>query len=148
MPPFRSLRVSLNIALLSLSLAVLFVSGGSGVLFNFLNQQTVIANQQRSIAKDAANSVKGFIGERLGILSATTRVANLSIVQNAEQKLVMSRLLGLEPTFRQLVLLDVQGRELAAISRLSAVIPSQLKGQIGEELFSFCLLYTSPSPRD
>ena len=49
-----------------------------------------------------------------------------------EQKLILEKLLGLEPSFRQLAVLDERGRELIRVSRLSYLASSQLKERDGE----------------
>lgn len=118
---FRSLRVTLAFAFLALSTIILFVTSSLNMYNIFVNDRKVVANQQQLIAKDAANTVKSYIQEKLSMLEVVAAVGNLETSTYEEQKSVLDRLLGLEPAFRQLVLLTPQGNEICKVSRLSRV---------------------------
>ena len=133
---FRSLTVSLAIALLTLSAVVLLLFGSLDMYFNFQNQRRVIASQQQSIAQGAASTVKIFIQEKFTTLETALNISNLARARQEEQKLVLEKLLGLEPAFRQLVLLSVQGQELQQVSRLSKVASGKLTEQVESEILS------------
>ncbi len=134
---FRSLRVTLAIAFLTLSAAVLLVAGGLQMYFSFRAQQRIIAEQQQLIAKDAANTVKSFIIEKFSILEkVVTLGGRLAIVGQKEQKLTLEELLGKELSFRQLILFNTEGRELVKASRLSELLSEQLIKYDKDELFS------------
>ncbi|NVO09157.1 MAG: PAS domain S-box protein [Bacteroidales bacterium] len=132
---FRSMKVTLAVAFLVLSLVVLLIAIGLETFFNFQTQQKVIASQQQLIAQDAANKVKTFIQEKLKVLEATAKFGNLVNASKEEQKLILNKLLGIEPIFREAILLDTQKQELVKISRLSSALPIQLTEQIKSDIF-------------
>lgn len=115
----KSLRVTLGLAFLVLSAILLIITGSLNMYNNFLNNRKVVADQQELIAKDAANTVKGFIQEKFGVLEVAAAIGDLDSSAYEEQKMVLEMLLGLEPAFRQLILLDPRGTELCKISCLS-----------------------------
>jgi PAS domain S-box-containing protein len=132
---FRSLRTTLVIAFLALSVLILLITSGLNIYSNFQNQQKLIVNQQQLIAQNAANTVKGFIQEKLGILHRATVLGNLATAHMEEQKIFLERLLGKEISFRQIVLLNPQEQELLKVSRMSHLIKGQLTPQNIGKLF-------------
>ena len=64
----RSLTVSLAVAFLTLSLAVLLIASSMETYFSIKTQRRVVANQLQLIAQDAANTVGGFIQEKFQAL--------------------------------------------------------------------------------
>lgn len=114
-----SLRVTLGLAFLALSAVLLIITGSLNMYNNFSTNKKVVTDQQELIAKDAANIVKSYIQEKLGKLEVAAAIGDLDSATYEEQKLVFEMLFGLEPAFRQLFLLDHQGKELCKISRLS-----------------------------
>jgi PAS domain S-box-containing protein len=133
---FRSLRVTLAIAFLALSAVVLLIASSLNMYFSFQNQQELITNEQRFIAQNAADTVKSFVQEKLSKLEATVHLGSLIDVHQEEQRLVLEKLLGLEPAFRQLVLLNAQEQELTRVSRLSNLISYGFIKRIGSATFS------------
>jgi len=132
---FRSLTVTLAIAFLTLSAVVLLNVSSSDMYFNFQNQRKLVTGQQRLIAQDAADTVKSFIQEKFSILEAAASLGSLAALSQEEQKPVLEKLLGLEPAFRQLVLLNAQEEELLRVSRLSKLLSVQLMEYNKSELF-------------
>ncbi len=132
---FRSLRVTLAIAFLALSAVILLIASGLDIYFNLQTQQALIANQQQLIAREAANSVKDFVQKKFGVLEGANSIGNLAVTHHEAQELVLEKLLGLEPAFRQLVLVNIQGKELVRISRLSGFAMDQLTEQVEGDLF-------------
>jgi PAS domain S-box-containing protein len=133
---FRSLSVALAIAFLALSAVVLLIVGSLNMYLNFQNQRKVITSQQQLIARNAANTVKGFIQAKYGLLETIASYSDLVTAPQEEQTLILRKLLGLEPSFRQLVLLNAQGQALQRISRISKLLASQLMEYDQSELFS------------
>jgi methyl-accepting chemotaxis protein len=131
----RSLRVTLALAFLALSAIVLIISGSLNMYNNFLNNQKVIADQQQLIAKDAANTVKSFIQEKFEILTVAAAIGDLDSSTYEERKLVLDMLFGLEPAFRQLILLDSRGKESCKISRLSREALTKAMEEQKKEVF-------------
>ncbi|MDD5064081.1 MAG: ATP-binding protein [Phycisphaerae bacterium] len=136
---FRSLTVTLAIAFLALSVAVLLIAGSLSMYFSLQNQQKLIINEQRFIAQNAANTVKSFVQGKFDVLKTAAGLGDLIASSQQEQKLILEKLLGCEPAFRQLVLFNAQEQELLRDSRLSNLLAGQMKKQIEQdssELFS------------
>jgi two-component system sensor kinase FixL len=133
---FRSLWVTLAIAFLTLSAVVLIIASSLNIYFSFKNQQKLITDEQRFIAQNAAISVKDFVQKKLDLLRAATAITNLAVAPQEEQKLVLEKLLGAEPAFRQLLLLNPQEQELARISRLSNLVSKQFTKRVSNRLFA------------
>jgi methyl-accepting chemotaxis protein len=133
---FRSLSVTLAVAFLVLSILILLIASSLQIYFNFQTQREIIASQQQFIAQDAANTVRSFVQEKFTVLEEAASIGNLVFADYTEQKVVLEKLLGLEPAFRQIILLDAQRQELAGVSRVSSLLSGQLKGQNNNGLFS------------
>lgn len=130
-----SLRVTLGLAFLILSAILLIITGSLNMYNNFLNNRKVVAEQQKLIAKDAANTVKSFIQEKFGMLEVTAAIGDLDSSTYEEQKIALEMLFGLEPAFRQLILLDPRGKELCKISRLSKQAVTKSMEEQRKEVF-------------
>lgn len=137
---FRSLTVTLTIAFFTLVAIILIIVGALTLYFHFAAQQKFLAAEQHHIAHDAANTVKGFVQEKLSVLEAAVSVGGLANIPKGEEKLVLDKLMGLKPAFRQLILFNTQEQELVKVSRLSGFLIEQLTEQImeqfGKEMFS------------
>jgi len=126
----RSLTATLAIAFLALSVVVLLVSGGLQIFSNIQTQQATIAGQQQLIAQGASRTVSSFTQEKFSVLETTVRLANSAAASPEEQKQILESLLGPQPAFRQLVLLNAQDQELVKASRLSQAASGQLVDQL------------------
>ncbi len=133
---FRSLTVTLAIVFLALSAVVLLIANSLQIYFNFQVQRDIITSQQQFIAQKAANTVKSFIQGKFDVLKTAASLGNLANSSAQEQKLILEKLLGFEPAFRQLILLDSQKQELMRDSRLSDLLSLQLTEQKEKNLFS------------
>lgn len=123
---FRSLTVSTLIVFLSLGLVILIVNNGLSLYFNFKKEQSLIISRQIRISQDAANLVKEFIDEKFRIINQVVLVNDLVSVPD-RRELVLGKLIGQTSSFRQLLLIDVQGKELQKVSRLSSLIKFSLE---------------------
>ncbi|MDD5172726.1 MAG: ATP-binding protein [Patescibacteria group bacterium] len=135
---FRSLLVTLTIVFLLLGLIIFLVSTGFEIYFNIESQGRMVNDQQHLIAQNAADAVKNFIENKFNLLETTVKIGNLSVIEKEEYKLILTKLIGFESSFRQLALLDAQGKELSTVSRLSSQLTpviDEFKKQIGEDLF-------------
>jgi putative methionine-R-sulfoxide reductase with GAF domain len=132
----RSLTVTLALAFLALSVVVLLIAGGLQIFFNFQTQREIVAEKQQLVAQEAANTVAGFIQEKFSELEAAVRLGIPTHASPEEQKEVLDSLLGLEPAFRQVVLLDAQGRELVSTSRLSQMASGELADRMEGDLLA------------
>ncbi len=134
--PFRSLWVTLAIAFLALSALVLLISSSLNMYFSFQTQQKLITNEQKFIAQNAADTVQSFIQEKFSTLKAAAHLSNPVETNQEGQNLILEKLLGLEPAFRQAILLNAKEERLAKVSRLSSLVSGQLTERISSSLFS------------
>jgi PAS domain S-box-containing protein len=131
---FRSLATTLVVYFLALSLAILTFSTTLELYTYFQTEQAGISNQQKLIAQDAANAVKDFIEKKFDFLASAGRIGEIATAGQETQKLILNKLLGFEPAFRQLALFNLQEQELAAVSRFSGTAASQLKDRMGADI--------------
>jgi GAF domain-containing protein len=127
----RSLIAVLTIAFLALSVMGLLIAGLSEIYLLFRTQQEAVASRQQFIAQDAADTVANSVQERFRVLETAAQLGDLISVSQEERENALAGLLGLEPAFRQLVLLDAQGQELSKISRLSQEASGSLVDRAG-----------------
>jgi methyl-accepting chemotaxis protein len=132
----RSLTATLTIAFLALSLAVLVITSSLQVVFNLQTQREIVGSQQQIIAQDAANTVASFIQEKLSVLETAVKLGDPASASQVEQRKVLENLLGLQPAFRHLILLDSQERELIRVSRLTQTMSGEFIDQAGSAMFS------------
>jgi signal transduction histidine kinase len=132
---FRSLTVTLALAFLAVGLFVLFTYSSLSIYSSFRNQREVIDMQQQLIAQKAADSVKEFIDDKFTALDFAIDLTNLHKASQNDQKLVLEKLLGMEPAFRHFILFDVQEQELLHVSRLSHMVSAHVTEHIRQELF-------------
>ncbi|MBN2422312.1 sensor histidine kinase [Candidatus Woesearchaeota archaeon] len=133
---FKSLTFTLAVAFLALSAVVLFISGALNIYFSMQTQQRVIDSQQRMIAHDAADSVNSFILGKFNELKNGARLSNIAVANQEEQKILLERLIGFDPAFRQVALLNTQGEELIKVSRLSSFATGKVTDLIEDPLFA------------
>ncbi|MBN2331127.1 MAG: HAMP domain-containing protein [Candidatus Aenigmarchaeota archaeon] len=136
MRKFRSLTVTLAIAFFALSSVALSIASSLQIYFSFQTQKEMIASEQQLIAQNAANEVKSFIEGEFAMLKSAASIGGLITANKEEQRLVLEKLLGLEPSFRQLLLLNAEGQELSTVSRLSALLSHPLTELNKSELLS------------
>ncbi len=114
-----SLVTLLAVAIFILTAAVLLISGGLQIFYNYQTQREIVFGQQQLIAKDAAISVSSFIQEKFGVLETAVNLVRVAEASPTEQKRILENTLGVQSAFRQLVLIDSEGQVLAQSSRLS-----------------------------
>jgi PAS domain S-box-containing protein len=132
----RSLAATLTMAFLALSLAALMVAYVPQLFFYIQARIESVYSKQQSIAKDAANAVASSVQEKFSVLEAAVRFGVPTSASRAEQRRTLENLLGLQPVFSHLVLLDSQGQELCKVSRESQTEVEQLVDRIGSDLLS------------
>ncbi len=113
----RSLTVILAIAFLSLSALVLLIAGSLELYFRYKSQENLVTSQQELIARDAANSVKNFIQKKLEMLETGISIGNLGTAKLEDQILILNKFMGLEASFRKLILLDQDNHEIHRVVR-------------------------------
>ncbi|MBN1811480.1 MAG: GAF domain-containing protein [Anaerolineae bacterium] len=123
----------MTIAFLVLGVAVLLVAGGLQLFFSIRAQQESVAREQQFIAQDAANTVVNFVQEKFSLLESAAKLSDPRLTSQEEQARHLRSLLGLDPAFRHLTLLDVQGQEIAESSRLAQTTSGRLLDQAGAD---------------
>jgi putative methionine-R-sulfoxide reductase with GAF domain len=120
--PAQGLSATLAIAFFSLSVALLLVNGGFAIFTNIQTFQDSLSNQQLLIASDAASEVANFIQDKISTLDTAVKLIYAGGTSAEDQGQYLESLLGLQPAFRQLILLDTRGRQVALASRLSQAV--------------------------
>ena len=133
---FRSLAATLTMAFVVLLAVVLVLFNGLNLYNFFQHNREIIIARQELMAKEPANTVKSFIQEKFNLMAVTAGCENLLAAPEERQRAVLSSLLGLEPSFRQLVLLNSKGREVSRISRYSALVAGVLSEKNLQDAFS------------
>lgn len=123
----RSLATMLSFSLIGLSILALVLATGPQLLSTIQAQQAVIFSNQRFAAQNAATAVHDFIEQRFGFLTIGSRLSNLAMESSTKQTQILQSLLGLEPSFQRLAVLDDQGQILAQASRLSLASPLDIE---------------------
>jgi putative methionine-R-sulfoxide reductase with GAF domain len=129
----RSLTVTLAIAFTSLSAVVLLISSGLQLFTSIQTQQAALSSKQELIAQDASKTVSSFIEEQFRVLETAIDLADPVSISGGERELVLDSLLGLQPAFRQSVLLNAQDRQLAEASRLSQTSSEKIVARLSAE---------------
>ncbi|MBN2562451.1 MAG: PAS domain S-box protein [Phycisphaerae bacterium] len=132
---FRSLAATLAVAFFALSAGILLVAGSLQMYFDLQTQRKAVAGQQHILAQEAAVAVESFIQEKLAVLRAAVTLGDLARSRQEEQQLVLEKLLGLEPSFRQLALLNAQRQVLVGVSRLSSAASCRPVERVGSDVF-------------
>ncbi len=121
----RSRRTSLTVTLtISFSLfgAISLLASGSLQMVSIIqSQRRAVANEQRVIAQDAATSVSVFIQDKLDTLSRAAWLTDLHALGPPERlRHWLVGILGIQPSFREVLLLGADGRLNARMTRLPA----------------------------
>ncbi len=114
---FRSLTVTIVFVFMALSILTLLASAGSLLLFSYKAQEKAIASEQGFAVNQAAEEVNTFVKDKQEILDQAADLNNLATSAD-RRSLVMNKLLGRNPAFRQLFLIDPNGSVLERVSRL------------------------------
>jgi putative methionine-R-sulfoxide reductase with GAF domain len=131
-----SLVTLLASAIFILTAAVLLITGGLQIYYNYQTQSEIVFGEQRLIAQDAAISVSYFVEEKFGILETAVSLIRIAADSPIEQKRILQNTLGTKSTFPQLVLLDSESQVLAQSSRLSNTKFEEFLDRIPEDLLS------------
>jgi signal transduction histidine kinase len=130
------LATTLTRAFLTVSVAALVISGGLQIFTNVQAQQAIIASQQQFIAQDAAKAVSSFFQEKFSLLETVGQLARPNTAALDEHKQLLGSLLGRQPAFRQLVLLNAQDQPVAQVSRVARTVSGQPSERFGSELLA------------
>ena len=131
-----SLATTLATTFVLLSILILLIVGSVQIYFNYQTQQELESRRQRLEASEAADKVADFIGEIFDTLDAAVRVGRLEAVPTEERRLWLDNLIDVHPALRTLSYADETGKELAKVSTLALVAPSQLTSYADTELLT------------
>ena len=120
---------------MTLSVLSLLVASVLQIVLNLQAQQKYVAAQQELIAWQAADEVSHFIEHVCSTLELVGRVNRPISRSTVEQRALLEHLLGLQPAFRQVTLLDDQGQELVKLTRLVVVTSQDLVNQADSDWF-------------
>lgn len=135
--PARSLTATLAIAFFGLSIVILLANGALAIFTNYSAYQETIAARQELIAQDASKTVASFIQDKFSVLETSVEIGNPVTASSATRQTVLENLLGLQPAFRQLALLNPGGRQVSSLSRVSSTLSAQFEAQLkGDDLLA------------
>ncbi|MCG2785945.1 MAG: GAF domain-containing protein [Anaerolineae bacterium] len=135
--PARSLTATLAIAFFGLSIVILLANGTLAIFTNYSAYQETVAIRQQLIAQEASKTVTSFIQEKFSVLETSVEFGNPVTANSATRQTVLENLLGLQPAFRQLTLLNPGGRQVSTLSRLSSTLSAQFESQLkGDDLLA------------
>lgn len=129
----RSLTVTLAIAFFSLSAVVLLISSGLQLFTNIRTQQAALSSKQELIAQEASKTVSNFIEEQFSVLETAIVSSNPVSISVQERETVLESLLGLQPAFRQLALLNARDHQLAKATRLLQTSSDEIIAKLSED---------------
>lgn len=132
----RSLGTILGIAFFALSAVALLISSFLQLFLNFQIQRDTIASQQQLIAQSASSQVSSFIQEGFGALEAAVSLVNPVVASPAIQRQILDSLLGTQPAFREIMLLDKQNQQLAYTSRFFQMPSGQFVAQLTDDMLA------------
>jgi nitrogen fixation/metabolism regulation signal transduction histidine kinase len=132
----RSMTFTLTSSFFSLSAVVLLVVSGLNVYLNFNTQQIILSSQQNLVAHEASIAVSSFIESQFNVLETAIDLTNPVSLLGPERELVLDKLLGMQPSFRQLILLDAQSRQLAEATRLLGTTSEEFLTKLSEDAFA------------
>ncbi|MBN2120716.1 MAG: PAS domain S-box protein, partial [Candidatus Omnitrophica bacterium] len=133
---FRSLRITLTTAFLVLSAVVLLITSSLDLYNNFRHQHEIVSDRQKLIVEEAADLVANFIQEKFVILETTVKLGHVLDEHVDNNKLVLEKLLGVERSFRQAVLLDAEGQVVEKVSRLSNIFLDSFIQRLDSDIIS------------
>jgi diguanylate cyclase (GGDEF)-like protein len=131
-----SLATVLNRAFFSLIAIILFVTVSAQLFTSIRSQQRSIRSTQQSIAQNFSDEIADFFIEKFQLLEATTEVVDLAKGDPAQRKLILESVLVTQPSFRQIVLLDREGSELAQFSQISLMLTDQFSSSFQDDVLS------------
>lgn len=132
----RSLTTILAIAFFTLSTVILLVNGGLSAFSTYLSNQQTLSARQLLIAQEASKTVASFIQEKFNVLETAADLGDPVAAGAEARQGLLESLLGLQPSFRQLVLLNTAGQPTAAISRQSSSLSQQFESQLEGDTFA------------
>jgi GAF domain-containing protein/HAMP domain-containing protein len=135
-PKTRSLTTTLAISFFSLSALVLLISSSLQILLSIQAQQAEIKERQQLIAQDAGKSVSSFIERRFNTMETAAEFSNLATASYQERITALQGMLGIDPAFKQINMLNSGAFQQAFVSRTSQTATSQFTSQITGSIYA------------
>lgn len=132
----KSLSTTLAISFFVLSVIVSMLSGGLVLISYVRTQQEAVAGNLHAVAQDAAQTVSGFFQDKFGALETLATFSNPVAWYQAQNTTSLESLLGIQPAFRQLTILNGDGQVVANASRLSSFGSTPLTNHVNPEMQS------------
>ncbi len=132
----RSLTTTLAISFFSLSALVLLLSSSLQIALSIQAQQAEIEGRQLLIARDAGRSVSNFIQGKFSAMEIAVEFSNPITASPQSRTTILEGMLGLDPAFKQFVLLDGRGKQLSFVSRVSQTLSSEFNAQVNDNVLS------------
>lgn len=129
---YRSLAINLALVFFFSCAVILLVAKAVDLYFNYQVQKQIITSEQHLRAEEAAALVRSFIQDKFSVIKTTARVGDFANSDQEKILLIIEKLLGDESSFRQIVVVNSQGEELARTSRFS----SQMRYELTRETFN------------
>ena len=118
-PVFRSLRATLYVAFLVFNFSILLIAISLGAYFNYLVEKKSISSQQNLIADDSAHVVKNFIDNKIELLEHAAYLGHQASSSAEHTESIITKTLSVDPSIRQVILLDAAGQKIIQASRTS-----------------------------
>ncbi|HUI69766.1 MAG TPA: cache domain-containing protein, partial [Spirochaetia bacterium] len=131
-----SLSATLTFSFLTFGVLILSISTLLQLVSGIRTQQRVITSDQQLIAQDAARNVSSFVQDEFNVLETAIWLTNPYVASPERNKLTLDSLLGLQPAFRELALLNDHDQVVARASRLPRKAPWKLPDQLRSEALS------------
>lgn len=122
----NSLRGRLTLVIIGVAVVPLMVVGIILTLRARDTQRAAAADVQQEIAQRLAHEFETFITDRPRELQLISEVRGLQGLPLEEQRLILAELLAFDESFEELVLLDVEGREILRESKREVVAETTL----------------------
>ncbi|MEI8166109.1 MAG: cache domain-containing protein [Chloroflexales bacterium] len=132
----RSLRVSLTLLLIALSLSPALAVGttlGWGI---FQHERVHVVDLERQITNQAAEQMTTYIGGAEAELHTLIQNPALRSVDPATREIALSSTIFYRGTFDELAILDQAGVERTHVSRIGAVAPDNLLNHRADAIFT------------
>lgn len=111
--PSHSLSTTIALTFFALSVIVSVLSGGLVLLSYVRTQQEAVAGNLHAVAQGAANQVSEFFQDKFGALETLSTLSHLTPEYRAQNTQNLENLLNIQPSFRQLAILTLDGQVIA-----------------------------------
>jgi putative methionine-R-sulfoxide reductase with GAF domain len=133
--PWR-LAVILGLAFYGLAAAGILVTIVLQLITSIQTQQAALSAEQQLIAQQASKTVADFVEQKFNVLDTAVKLSDPFAASSEERQITLDSLLGFQPAFRQLALLDGRGRQVALASRLAQSQSDQFVAKLRGDLLT------------